>query len=214
MTEKCSVADCDRPRRAKGFCANHYYRLRDKRCTVEGCDRAYAAKGFCRMHWRKNRDPNRICDTCAGRFVGDPRSRFCSLECKYKSQRHPLRIALEDGDLETILTVARESCVVTESGCWEWQFAKNGAGYPMLGHSGSAGLVHRRIAAVALGRPLGRESVHHKCANPACINPDHLQMVSQRENMAEMFARKFYVQRIEELEAALRVVAPEHPLLT
>lgn len=100
-----------------------------------------------------------------------------------------------------------------ETGCWLWKMAKNNAGYPMIGHGGNAGLVHRRMLQVALGRPLGREPVHHKCANPACINPDHLQLTSHRENTAEMFERRFYRERIAELEQALREISPDHPLL-
>ncbi|MFJ7227694.1 HNH endonuclease [Streptomyces sp. NPDC098090] len=42
--------------------------------------------------------------------------------------------------------------------------------------------------------------VHHRCAKPACFNPDHLQLVTQRENVAEMLERNAYIKRIEELE--------------
>jgi hypothetical protein len=60
---------------------------------------------------------------------------------------------------------------------------------------------------------LGSHQAHHTCAERACVNPDHLQPVTQRENVAEMLTRKSYVKRIEELEARLRQLSPDDPLL-
>jgi hypothetical protein len=125
----------------------------------------------------------------------------------------PIRNALDDGNLEVILMEARKASEITPDGCWLWKFAKNNAGYPMMGQGGKAGLVHRKITEAVLGQPLGREPVHHKCARPACINPDHLQLTTHRENMAEMLQRRFYRERIADLEQALREISPDHLLL-
>ena len=213
MDRGCSVEGCERKHCAKGYCKNHYYVFRVERCTVEGCNRAYAANGMCKTHWRRQQDAGRTCSTCGTTYTGDARSKYCSPRCKWRAQRHPLRNALEDGDTATILPVAEESSVVTSSGCWEWQYATNGAGYGMLGQGGSAGLVHRLVLEAAIGRPLGAEPVHHKCANRRCVNPAHLQLVSHRENMAEMLTRTYLVKRVEELESALRVLDPNHQLV-
>ena len=64
------------------------------------------------------------------------------------------------------------------------------------------------------GQLLDGLPIHHKCATRACVNPDHLQAVTQLENTAEMMARAAYVRRIDELERALSAVAPGHPLLS
>jgi hypothetical protein len=45
------------------------------------------------------------------------------------------------------------------------------------------------------------------------VNPDHLQPVTHRENVAEMLTRKSYLNRIEELEARLRELSPNDALL-
>jgi hypothetical protein len=53
-----------------------------------------------------------------------------------------------------------------------------------------------------------------------CVNPQHLVPVTHAENMAEMLARRAYRARIADqdaiiasLQAALRSVAPGHPML-
>lgn len=66
----------------------------------------------------------------------------------------------------------------------------------------------------ALGEIIpSHKPVHHKCAEPLCFNPIHLQVVQPHENTAEMLERRYYLQRIADLETALRLVAPSHPLV-
>jgi len=73
--------------------------------------------------------------------------------------------------------------------------------------------IHRAVVEASYGRPLGSQHAHHKCANRRCVNPDHLQPVTHRENAAEMLARQSLLSRIAELEEALRETSPHHPLL-
>lgn len=75
----------------------------------------------------------------------------------------------------------------------------------MVGQGAKGGLVHRRVMEAVLGRKLQsrHEVVHHICANRACVNPEHLQLTSQRENMAEMMQRQYYLARITQLEAQI-----------
>jgi hypothetical protein len=67
----CSVDGCERPARARGWCARHYQRWKLKgdpgpaalvrspapdTCTIDGCDKPYFANGYCDMHrWRFRR---------------------------------------------------------------------------------------------------------------------------------------------------------------
>ena len=74
--------------------------------------------------------------------------------------------------------------------------------------------VHRLILqAKHGGKPLGVQAAHHVCANTLCINPEHLQPVTHRDNTAEMLARHTYLHRIAELEEALAQIDPNHPAL-
>lgn len=211
--EVCSVDGCDTHPRAAGLCTRHYNTARGA-CTVEGCDKPLRAKGYCVPHYNEYSGLTRECPECGEVFAGHAKRRYCSVWCKAQANRSPVRKAVEAGDRAGIILAAESCSVKTSSGCWEWQFAKTVAGYPMIGQGGSGGLVHRHVAAAVAGRDIGSEPVHHKCANPSCVNPEHLQLTTHRENLAEMLQRTFYVRRIAELEAALMELAPDHPAVT
>ena len=62
-------------------------------------------------------------------------------------------------------------------------------------------MAHRLSFFLATGAEIGKQVVHHKCANSRCINPDHLERASQADNTLEMLARRDYEARIRALEA-------------
>ena len=127
-------------------------------------------------------------------------------------QRSDLRAGVEDGDYPLFLSAVRAKSVVSEDGCWEWSGRRNG-GYPCATIAGKRVSVHRLVLEMAMGKPLGVMESHHKCANSVCVNPDHLQMVTQYDNIAEMRARNSLEARVRELEAAVFVLDPENDVL-
>jgi hypothetical protein len=126
----------------------------------------------------------------------------------------PVRAALITGDSEAVIE-AMKSNTIEAGGCWEWQggIDREGYGRVTTAAKGRFSSAHRVMAEAHYG-PLGKQTVHHRCANRGCVNPDHLQPISNRENLAEMFQRTYYLDRIAELEAALSSLAPGHPALT
>lgn len=90
-----------------------------------------------------------------------------------------------------------------ENGCWIWQGAKNTFGYGIVGDSSKTIKAHRASYEAYVGLLTEGTVVHHKCANASCVNPKHLQAITSIENVAEMLERKFYKNKIKELEARL-----------
>jgi hypothetical protein len=72
---------------------------------------------------------------------------------------------------------------------------------------------HRLVLWAKVGGTIDGWHAHHRCANPVCVEPDHLVPATAAENSAEMLARRTYEAEIEALRAALAELAPAHPLL-
>lgn len=70
------------------------------------------------------------------------------------------------------------------TGCWLWQRATN-YGYGRVQYDGRVQPAHRVSFRLRFGHDaLGDEQILlHRCHTPACVNPDHLQPGTPRENM-------------------------------
>ena len=65
--------------------------------------------------------------------------------------------------------------------CWEWQAAKNSAGYGVVRVDGRLVLAHRHVYEQMVGPITGE--CDHLCRNRSCVNPDHIEDVTRRVNM-------------------------------
>jgi hypothetical protein len=66
----------------------------------------------------------------------------------------------------------------TGPGCWEWVGHLTPQGYGSLGRR----LAHRLVYEVAVGPIPAGLQLDHLCRNRRCVNPDHLEPVTSREN--------------------------------
>ena len=71
-------------------------------------------------------------------------------------------------------------------GCWNWIGTKNATGYGIIGINGKNHLAHRYSYKLHIGKiPIGMSILHH-CDVPACVNPAHIFIGTQADNMADM----------------------------
>lgn len=141
-------------------------------CSVEGCEKPDVARGWCRTHysrWQRHGDVND-----AGRRGRQP----IPLEVRFWAK---VRKGAPDE-------------------CWQWLGAKSALGYGSIiagsRYTGDSGPRHaHRVSWELTNGPIPPgEGYHgtcvcHRCDNPSCVNPAHLFLGSQLDNIADRHAK-------------------------
>ena len=73
--------------------------------------------------------------------------------------------------------------IIQESGCWEWVGAVTLGGYGKCLDGKRSRLAHRAMYERHRGPIPKGLVIDHLCRNPSCVNPDHLEVVTQRVNL-------------------------------
>jgi HNH endonuclease len=176
----CSLAGCDRPHKACGWCALHYRRWRmhgdpTKRvrgfaagrvCSIPGCEQDMIARGWCNKHWARwrrygdpmvvpdRKKPKRPCpiEGCTGMVETWG---LCGMHYQRKRTGRPMDAPRANPGTGWI----------------------NRNGYREIRKGGRGVLEHRWVMEQQLGRRLHPwETVHHKNGERADNRPENLEL--------------------------------------
>lgn len=111
---------------------------------------------------------------------------FCSKSCVNDFNSKSRRV-----DIYTRL--ASKQILNGDGACWGWKGSTDGKGYAVLSNRNrgvnSPEKAHRVSYEMINGEIPNGKVVRHKCDNPICTNPDHLEVGTQKENMLDCSAR-------------------------
>lgn len=167
----CSILECEKPSRKKGWCQGHYSRwvkgaavdgpLRQKgnqKCSIGKCTSNYFAKGYCQKHYSRhyrNGDPNKVF-----RIIGNDIERMN----QYINREGPLSDKLK-------------------SKCWIWVGTRYRNNYGKFYLNGSHKLAHRAVYQLFTGPIPTGMTLDHLCKVKPCVNPVHLEITTIGENV-------------------------------
>ena len=137
---------------------------RMKICKIANCTNKIHARDWCKKHYLRNWK------------YGTPQL------TKTREDN------LSDAQLLLWMESAPQIQVDPETGCQEWQGAKNNHGYGMVSHKGKIRLAHRLRWFLTWGY-MPKKFLLHSCDTPACTNLEHLREGSQQDNIDDMIVR-------------------------
>lgn len=173
----CAVKECDRPRMTRGFCKAHYTRLirygdvraddplrivlpADTPCSVENCSARISSHKYrlCEKHYTRQLK------------YGDPLVTRGPERGQARAVRFWSKVD-KNGPL----------------GCWIWTASLDSSGYGQFivvrGQRGYPLRAHRVAWEYLRGSIPNERVVDHRCRNRACVNPEHMELVTNRENI-------------------------------
>lgn len=82
------------------------------------------------------------------------------------------------------------SHIIKSDGCWSWIGYNNGRGYGKF-RIGKLLIYAHRFSYEKFNGPIPKgKFVLHKCDNPTCVNPSHLEVGTQKKNMRDCVNRR------------------------
>lgn len=155
----------------------------ERTCSIDGCERRMHARTWCithYSHWRTHGYPVRVritvctIDGCARPHYGRG---WCQMHwMRWRTHGDPGSADRLRGNDRRILNMFE----IDESGCWIWQ--GDLVRYGRVLWRGRKWQAHRAMYSLLVGPIPGGLTLDHLCRVPACVNPEHLEPVTQQEN--------------------------------
>ena len=79
--------------------------------------------------------------------------------------------------------------VVISPGCWDWKASTDKGGYAVMSHRHKTMRAHRSSWLLHHGEIPEGLIIRHRCDNPTCTNPRHLETGSVADNSQDMIER-------------------------
>ena len=76
-----------------------------------------------------------------------------------------------------------------ETGCWEWIAGKSASGYGHFKINNKQHVAHRVAYEIYNGLIPDGMFILHKCDNPLCVNPEHLEIGTHQDNMYDKVSK-------------------------
>lgn len=135
------------------------------------CKRGHELTG---SNLRITKRGERLCVTCRNILAADYRAR----------RAKPARVGPSPSQLENYIPVP-------ESGCWLWLGPVQTNGYGRIWLGDGYGTASREIYMHHKGALPYWKIAHvlHKCDTPLCVNPDHMFVGDQRDNVRDMHSK-------------------------
>lgn len=126
----------------------------------------------------------RTCEQCGVTFTRPARrrQRFCSKRCGSQSHARGRRGSL-------IERMAAKTRRAGADECWPWIGGVDHFGYGRIYDHGTSYQVHRVVYELEHGPIPDGLLVLHRCDNPPCVNPAHLFLGTNQDNVNDMLQK-------------------------
>ena len=95
--------------------------------------------------------------------------------------------------------------------CWNWLGSINPkTGYGKKQWFGETWLAHRWVWTIFLGTIPHGMTINHKCSNRACVNPHHLELMTQTDNCRHGSGTKLTPDQVKEIRATPIKIADKY----